>query len=709
MLRPSFTYSAPQPDWPPPVTPPPARQRNRKRTLRRLGTTLGVIVVLALVASVGVYVHRLGWEQSEYGYDIVERMTVSASDPWVIPLPFFTKIDDETPAVEIYSDPELTAPIPFANETDSFTITGKKGTFTPYRSEVDPGGNLPRSNTTFYLGSKNTWPAGVYYIAELKNFFGKELGRPRVHVYTVAAESFVSPSFTMEVANGSPSFQWTGVEGASSYYILKSTPSPTGDADLEVIGSTDSDATSWTAATQDMAYENARQNQKDVTSYNAGFQAVAGSHSADLCTPQDADYHGPTPPDWDDSGFLFPSYSVVALDADGDSTLPVPQDGRAVIVNTPVATATGTLGQMATDAGTDLFVPDTFPVTMGDCRTVFFPVAPQSLVAASDKSSITLRYAVTGTLLTHSLTGAGDSYSQVQGLGGQYNLRQLVQLGPMQDLNYMSDSQVVLYAMQQTPSGETPDSPYEWNGSSEMVKFIAANMFAGNTAIDLSRFTADPASPLIADAASEAFLQNPYITDFSPIVGIQDDVLYVSYETTPEDRAASAARVKAKVDEIVGSIITPDMGDRAKALAINKYLAQNAVYDQAAANFSDGRHNRSEYMEAYPNSWDAEGVLIEGTGVCSSYASAFKALADAVGLASVTVTGWADDSGIGHEWVKAQLDGSWWIIDPTWDSNVWEQVRGNVQMFFGLTDSQAGRTPFNGFVVDSHIADYDTP
>ena len=708
-------WGAPQPvpqlNWTPPaqVQPPrkPRKPRNIKRTLLGWGIALTILIVISLIASFGVYIHRSGWEHSDLGYDIVERKTVDPDEPWVINLPLFSP--PASSAVEAYTDENLAYPVPFAASSDSLTLTGRKRTFTPYHTVVQPAQTLPRYSSAFTLGG-DSWPTGTYYIVEREGVFGGSLERPRVHVYTVEAGSgstdFTSPDFTMEVTDGVPTFTWPAVEGATTTYILKSTPVSSGDPLLEVIGWTSGDATEWTATSQDMTYENSRQNQDDVSSYNTGFQALDPQYAP--CTPQDSTYQGMTPPTWDDTGFVYPSYAVVAANEDR-STLPDFRDGRDLIVDTPVATAGDTLDQMATDAGTELFVPDGFPVTMGDCRTTFFPVTGQSVIRSADETTITAMYAVTGTRLTHSLIGTGGSYSQVQDLSSGWGLRTLMQLGPMQDLNYMTPSQVQMFALSNTPSADEPDSPYTWNGTSDMVKFIAANMYAGTVAIDLSRFTADPSSPLIADAANEAYFQNPYITDFSPIIGIQDDVLYISYEMTADERADAAARVKAKVDEVLASIISGSMSDRDKALAINKYVAQNAVYDDDAASFNDGRHTRDEYVQAFPNSWDAEGVLLDGKGVCSSYASAFKVLADEAGLNSVTVTGWADTSGIGHEWVKVYINGSWWVVDPTWNSNIWEQIRGNVQTFFMLTDAQADRTAFNGFIVDSHIPYYDTP
>ena len=693
----------PQPMWAPPSTPPqPPRHRNRRRTLLGWGIALALLVIIALVASLGVYIHRLGWEHTEYGYDVVERKTVDPAQPWVINLPIV--ITPPSSSVGIYTDPELLYSVPFATYSDALTITGRKLTLTPSSSTINVSDHLPQPPGPFTLGG-DSWPVGTYYIVEWYDFLGQSLERPRVHVYTVQS-GFSSPDFTIDVTDGVPTFTWESVEGVSAYYILKSTPSLVDDASLSVIGWTDGDATSWTSTAQDMDYEDLRQNEYDIDSYNAEFQGLDLQAVDNMCTPQDADYQGTTPPEWDDSMLTYPSYAVIATENNA-STLPQFHNGRDIIVDTPISKASATLAQMNTDAGTDLFLPDAFPVTMGDCRTVFFPVTPRSFVTSADGTSNSLTYSVDGTRLTHSLNGSGDSYTTVANFGS--GLRGVVQFGPMQDLYFMNPDQVKAFALGKTPSAGIPDTPYTWNGTSDMVRFIAANMFAGTEAIDMSRFTADPSNPLISDAANEAYYQNPYITDFSPIIGVRNDVLYISYEMTPEDRAASASRVKTKADQVLASIITDSMSEEDKASAINTYLAKNAVYDNDAADFNNGSHSRDEYVASYPNSWDAEGVLLYGKGVCSSYAAAYKVLADEAGLNSVTVTGWADTSGIGHEWIKVNIDGSWWVVDPTWDSNIWEQIRGNVDAFFMLTDAQADRTTFNGFVVDSHIADYDTP
>ena len=688
-----FRYSPVQSDWGPPDGQPVApKVRKHRGLLIGWGTTLSVIIVVALAVSVGVHIHQLGWEHSEYGYDIVERATVEADQPWVINLPIMIP-DVTASSVGIYTDPELTYPVPFATSTDSLVSSGRKRTLTPSQSVVHASNALPQPIKLLTLGG-DSWPTGVYYVVERQGFFGKILERPRVHIYTVEPgsnpdQSLNSPDFTMDVADGTPTFTWTSAANASQYYILKSTPTRSSYPLVKVIGWASGDATSWRATDQDMNLENARQNELDIASYNADFQAIDLTQSiATSCRPQDADYYGLTPPQWDDSTLVYPSYAVVAATSKGVLSLPEFQNGRDLIVATPVGMATNTYSHVALNAGTEFVVQDGFPVIMGDCRTVFYPTVAQSMKTNFYQHSIAVSFSVTDTRLTKHVIKSNQSDDAIQGLSTQLGLRILTQqsLPTETSLSTMSTTP----ANQATPSADEPDTPYTWNGTSDMVKFIAANLYAETPAIDLSHFAADPTSPLIIDAANEALLQNPYLTSNPSFVQVVNDVLYVTYGTTAEDQAASAARIKAKVDEVTASIITGSMSERDKAAAINTYLAQNAVYGSA------------------PNDWNTEGVLLDGAGWGSSYASAFKALADASGLNSVTVTGSLGDES-SHAWVKAQIDGSWWVIDPAWNSFTWDQTGGNIQTYFMLTDAQADRTEFDDFVVDSHIGDYDTP
>lgn len=116
-------------------------------------------------------------------------------------------------------------------------------------------------------------------------------------------------------------------------------------------------------------------------------------------------------------------------------------------------------------------------------------------------------------------------------------------------------------------------------------------------------------------------------------------------------------------EEITDSVISPMMSDYEKVLALHDYLIKNSRYDVENA---DSDTVPAEEHEAY-------GVLVNGIGVCDSYAKAFKLLLDKAGVECLLVEGSSTDaSGKGtasldHAWNIVSLDGEYYHVDTTWD------------------------------------------
>lgn len=108
----------------------------------------------------------------------------------------------------------------------------------------------------------------------------------------------------------------------------------------------------------------------------------------------------------------------------------------------------------------------------------------------------------------------------------------------------------------------------------------------------------------------------------------------------------AAVTAKERVDEAVAEVIRPGMTDYEKALALHDWLTANAQYDATRCG---------------PDTYEPEGVLLRGAGVCQSYALAYGMLLDAVGIPNVLEYG--DD----HVWNMVCLDGNWVHVDVTWD------------------------------------------
>lgn len=125
------------------------------------------------------------------------------------------------------------------------------------------------------------------------------------------------------------------------------------------------------------------------------------------------------------------------------------------------------------------------------------------------------------------------------------------------------------------------------------------------------------------------------------------------------------------VDALVAEIITDDMTDFEKALALHDYIINHAEYDLSAPCFHG-----------------AEGVLLYGRGVCDSYAEAYYALLNKVGIENHIIYGTA--GGGSHAWNLVKLDEEWYFIDCTWDDPL---PNGNENhQYFGLTDELLRKT-----------------
>lgn len=126
--------------------------------------------------------------------------------------------------------------------------------------------------------------------------------------------------------------------------------------------------------------------------------------------------------------------------------------------------------------------------------------------------------------------------------------------------------------------------------------------------------------------------------------------------------------VDEKVQQLVEECLASGAEtDRDKALWLHDWLIYNADYD----------HNYTQWVSYMP-----EGVLLNGLGVCQSYASAYSLLLTAMGIENVMVSSEIMD----HAWNIAKIDGVYTHIDCTWD----DPNSGGLEnhYYFGLGDEE---------------------
>lgn len=94
--------------------------------------------------------------------------------------------------------------------------------------------------------------------------------------------------------------------------------------------------------------------------------------------------------------------------------------------------------------------------------------------------------------------------------------------------------------------------------------------------------------------------------------------------------------------------------------------------------------NHANYDYDY-NEYDADGVLLKGTGVCQSYSLAYELLLNKAGIENQVISA----PEMNHAWNIVKLDGVWCHIDCTWD----DPGTGGAEnhSYFGMNDALMSR------------------
>jgi Transglutaminase-like superfamily len=125
--------------------------------------------------------------------------------------------------------------------------------------------------------------------------------------------------------------------------------------------------------------------------------------------------------------------------------------------------------------------------------------------------------------------------------------------------------------------------------------------------------------------------------------------------------ASMPADAERSIDAVARYIADRDSSAAGRLKAAHDWVADRIAYDAP-----------SYAVHKYPPQ-DAETVFAKRTGVCAGYARLLAALGKALGLEVQYVHGDArtrggKETGEGHAWNVARLDGRYYLIDATWDS-----------------------------------------
>lgn len=184
--------------------------------------------------------------------------------------------------------------------------------------------------------------------------------------------------------------------------------------------------------------------------------------------------------------------------------------------------------------------------------------------------------------------------------------------------------------------------------------------------------------PSTGPAVSPSDLQHEKAWPFAPT--IHPAVLSIPPESETSIKGVAQYLIAQEPDPVL----------RVKAL--HDYVADRVAYDVPALS-----------ADRFPPQ-DADTVFRTHTAVCAGYATLLAALGEAAGIEIVVVVGDSrgDDGlfdGRGHAWNAVNLDGSWYLIDATWNAG---HVNGDT--FTKKYGTDYFLTPPEAFIT-SHLPD----
>lgn len=142
----------------------------------------------------------------------------------------------------------------------------------------------------------------------------------------------------------------------------------------------------------------------------------------------------------------------------------------------------------------------------------------------------------------------------------------------------------------------------------------------------------------------------------------------ITLEITKNYSEEDISKINSKVDEIIKKEITNDMTNEEKIKKIHNYIINNSKY---ASEDIIKNNNSNNYNTAV-------GVLLEGYGLCGSYADAMAIFLERFNINNYRI---ASDN---HIWNLVNISNKWLHLDLTWDDPVTSDGSDKLEVLFLL-------------------------
>lgn len=229
--------------------------------------------------------------------------------------------------------------------------------------------------------------------------------------------------------------------------------------------------------------------------------------------------------------------------------------------------------------------------------------------------------------------------------------------------------------------------------STELIEKVAKAMFNLESSVDVSSYQISTDNIVALISAIQKYYPTEYtaltISDFSykAIVSPTLDIVaklrfYYGSDVNLSVVQKRAQDMKTEINKIVAQ--TEGMDDFEKALFVHDYILLHSEYDLELLDYMENNGGIIVGSEYYNEKYSEYSILVNGTGVCGSYALAYRAVLNAAGMECLYLS----SQSMKHAWNMVKVGGAWYHVDCCWDDPVPDTYGRARRTYFLRTDDE---------------------
>lgn len=226
----------------------------------------------------------------------------------------------------------------------------------------------------------------------------------------------------------------------------------------------------------------------------------------------------------------------------------------------------------------------------------------------------------------------------------------------------------------------------------EVIDLVANTMFNMKSVVDLSSYDISTDDAVALFSAIAKYYPTEYSlianSDFTYKIIVSpnlDRIMKIRfYYGDDANLSVYQKRVNdlnAEIDALVAKV--KGMDEFEKALYIHDYIVLNSEYDLELLDYME-KNNFRLPGELRSEKYTEYSILVNGTGVCGSYALAYRAVLNAAGMECLYLS----SAQMNHAWNMVKIDGYWYHVDCCWDDPVPDQYGRARRTYFLRTDEE---------------------